>query len=44
MVLKMALQQAQLDQATQQQQQADQMAMAANGQPQPGQPRRSSSR
>lgn len=30
-------QQAQLDQATQQQQQADQMAMAANGQPQPGQ-------
>lgn len=31
------LQQAQLDQATQQQAQADQMAMAANGQPQPGQ-------
>lgn len=32
------LQQAQLDQANQQQAQADQMAMAANGQPQPGQP------
>ena len=32
------LQQAQLDQAAQQQAQADQMAMAANGQPQPGQP------
>ncbi len=32
------LQQAQLDQVAQQQAQADQMAMAANGQPQPGQP------
>jgi hypothetical protein len=32
------LQQAQLDQAAQQQVQSDQMAMAANGQPQPGQP------
>ena len=32
------VQQAQLDQVVQQQAQADQMAMAANGQPQPGQP------